>query len=142
MSLDDCQYDLLESHAHYLSIDVDEQIIREQNNDVKHLAQELEDIVEATMLMNNLVYDQGYELEDASDHVDTADIYVEGSVQDLEQAGSLKDKLRGWMAKGALVSTGVTGAGAVAGVFLSPIVGGVGVVLGLGGMIFCIFQMK
>lgn len=136
------QYVLIESPLSDEKYDIDFDIINERNEHIKQLAQDLEDIAETSLAITQLVNEQGGELELASDTIVVVEKDVEETTETLQQAESLGDKFRGWMKKGVIVSGGVTGAGALAGIFLNPIVGSIGIVAGLGGIVCCVLQMK
>lgn len=121
--------------------DIDREIIRERNADVKQIADDMSDLGEISLQIKELVFEQAEDLDIAEENVTQTEENVQQSTQNLKQAVSLSSKLKNIFAKGALVSTGVTGAGAMAGIFLNPIAGGVAVTLGIGGIVFCIFQM-
>jgi t-SNARE complex subunit (syntaxin) len=87
------------------------------------------------------LYEQAEPIEIIEQHIEQADVNITEGTKHLAIAESYATKFKNIFAKGALVSTGVTGVGAVTGVFLNPIAGGIGVIIGVGGIIFCITQM-
>ena len=121
--------------------DIDMTIIRERNEDMRKLAKDMEHLSDISLSLKELVYEQAEPLETVEQQIEKAEQNTEQATETLAQAETLSTKFRNIFAKGALVSTGVTGAGAATGIFLSPVVGGVAVVIGVGGIIFCVLQM-
>ena len=121
--------------------DIDRQIIRERNEDVQRITNDMEALSEISLQMKELVFEQGDDLIEIDEKVEVAEENVEQSTQNLDQAETFSNKLKNIFAKGALVSTGVTGAGAVTGLLINPIAGGVAMAIGIGGIVVCILKM-
>lgn len=116
-------------------------IIQERNEDMRRIAKDMEHLSDISLSLKELVYEQGEDLEVAEENIEVVEENVEEATEHLTVAEKLTNKFRNIFAKGALVSTGVTGAGAATGIFLNPIAGGIGVIAGVGGLVYCIIQM-
>ncbi len=83
-----------------------------------------------------MIQEQGEVLDVTEKNIDSAQQATGEATQHLANAETSFSALKAWAMKGMLVSGGVTGVGAI-GMILSPIIGGVGVALGVGGLIVC-----
>jgi len=130
-----------DEHIIDTNTDINLAIIKERHDALRKISEDMEHINDISLSLKELVYEQAEPLEVAEQHTENANINVEQATIHIAQAETYANKFKNIFAKGALVSTGVTGAGAATGIFLNPIAGGIGVVLGVGGIVYCIIQM-
>ena len=121
--------------------DIDILIIEERNEEMRKISEEMQHLSDISLSLKELVVEQKEELEIAADNVETAEEDIEEATKNLTVTEKLANKFKNIFAKGALISTGVTGVGAATGILLNPIAGGIGVVAGVGGIVYCIIQM-
>ena len=124
--------------------EINQKIIEERNIEVQKIAEDMEHISDINLSLRELVYEQSESIEQAVENVSQAEQNVFDATEHLQQAEEYQKRsiFKGIFAKGALVSTGVTGAGAAAGFLLNPLAGGVAVIVGISGVVFCIAQMN
>ena len=122
-------------------LDIDITIIKERNEAMRKIAQDMQHLSDINLSLSELIYEQSEPLETIEQNIISTQENTKEAVEHLTNASILSNKFRGVFAKGALVGTGVTGAGAAAGIFLNPVVGGIAVVAGVGSVIFCLLQM-
>ena len=139
-----CQYISHESHESLSDVntDVDTIIINERNKEFLLLSQEMECISEISESLNALVNEQRENIEIAEKNIVSAEDNCESGTVYLGTANNITQKLRSMFTKGAIVSTGVTGAGAMTVILLNPIAGGIAAIIGVGGLVFCIVQLN
>ncbi len=124
------QYDIVSDS------DIESSIIMERNREIRQIAQDMEDLSDITLSLSTIVQEQGEMLDVTEKNIDSAQQATHEAVEHLANAESSFGALKAWAMKGMLVSGGVTGVGAL-GMILSPIIGGVGIALGVGGLIVC-----
>ena len=133
------EYDREPQHLQYDIIsdsDIETSIIMERNRDIRQIAQDMEDLSDITLSLSTIVQEQGEMLDESENNIDSAKIATHEATQHLAKAEGTMSALKEWAMKGMIVSGGVTGVGALS-MILSPIVGGVGIALGIGGLVVC-----
>lgn len=140
IDIDASQYNIL--YEIDAEVELNAEILRQRNQDVYQIAEELEAISEINLRIRQMVNEQGDELQIAEQYIEIAEHETQQATDNIQQSQHISHKLKGWMTKGAIISTGITGVGAITGVFLSPIIGGIGVVAGIGGILFCLKNSK
>lgn len=88
---------------------VDEQIVRERNKEMARLADDLGALQEMMHDMHQLTGDQGLKLDEAHDHVKTADAEVAEGTRQTKESEKLAGKLRCKIAIVVIVVAAIVG---------------------------------
>lgn len=104
--------------------ELDEAIMRERNEEIKIIEQDMVMLNDIFRDLAVLVVGQGEDIDRAAEHVEEAVVATEEGVQHLEQAEvhAAAARRRGMLLKGALVFSGIT-VGGIGLAVLSPVAG-------------------
>ena len=100
---------------------VDEEIIREINNEVKSIEKEMIDISEIMLDLSSLIQNQGEEIQINVSNIENSKKEIEESVEHLEKSEVYNDKRKHLIKNAVLIITGIS-LGAL-GFIAGPIVG-------------------
>ena len=107
---------------------VDEEIIRERNEEVRQIEKEVTEISEIMTDLSLMIGEQGEGIQLSVEHVEHAKEEVEGSVIHLEESVKYTDKRKQLIKNAVLIFTGLS-LGAL-GFIAGPIVGAITLVTG------------
>lgn len=119
--------------------DINESIIKERNEGVRQIAEDIEHIHDITNMLSVMVDEQGDNIEVAVCNIENANVNVQEATESLSLAEeySVSANIKKLILGGTVASAGVAAVGA--GVMLiNPIAGGVIGIVGLTGVATCI----
>jgi hypothetical protein len=119
--------------------EVEHSIILERNREMKKIANDVEHIHDITLMLSQIVDEQGEYIEIAQHNVENSEINVREAKECLEKAEvhDIKSKIKGFLLGGTVVSGCVTGAGGIV-LILNPIAGGIVGGIGVCGLALCV----